>query len=59
MTMLPQLNTVQQIQTNNEIQEYLSVFKDISQAEFILWLMRDPEIATLKVELSTGSRPSS
>jgi putative nucleotidyltransferase with HDIG domain len=52
--MLPQLNTVQQVQTNNEIQEYLSVFKDVSQAEFILWLMRDPEIATLKVDSQLG-----
>ena len=54
MTLLPQLNTIQQVQTENEINEYLSIFKDISQAQFVLWLMRDPEIANLKVDAMLG-----
>lgn len=54
MTMLPQLNTLQQVQTENEINEYLSIFKDISQAQFVLWLMRDPDIASLKVDSKLG-----
>ena len=54
MTMLPQLNTVQTVQTNVEIQEYLSIIKEFSHAEFILWLMRDPEIATLNVDATFG-----
>ena len=54
MTMLPQLNTIQQVQSANEIQEYLSIFKEISQADFVLWLMRDPEIASLKVDAKLG-----
>lgn len=54
MTMLPQLNTNQTLQTDNEVLEYLSIFKEFSQAEAILWLMRDPEIATLKVDSQLG-----
>ena len=54
MTMLQQLNTSLRLQTESDIQEYLSIFKEITQAEFVLWLMRDPEIATLKIDALLG-----
>lgn len=54
MTMLPIIDTRLNVQTENEITEYLSIVKNISQAEFVLWLMRDPEVATLKVDSTLG-----
>ncbi len=54
MKTLPQIKTTQPVQTDNDIHEYLSIFKEFSQADFILYLMRDPEVATLKVGETFG-----
>ncbi len=54
MTILPELNIKHQVKTVNEIDDYLSIFQDLSQADFALWLMRDPQTTSLKFETVLG-----
>ena len=54
MTILPELNIKHQVKTENEIDDYLSIFQDLSQADFALWLMRDPLTSSLKFETVLG-----
>lgn len=57
MTMLPQLNTLQQIKTEDEINTYMSVFQDIGNAEFVLWLMKNPESGSFQIDSALGVNP--
>jgi len=54
MTMLPQIDTVTQIKIESDVHDYLSIYKDFCQAEYVLWLMRDPDKASLKAESILG-----
>jgi GAF domain-containing protein len=55
--MLPQLNTLQQIKTEDEINTYMSVFQDIGNAEFVLWLMKNPESGSFQIDSALGVNP--
>jgi putative nucleotidyltransferase with HDIG domain len=55
--MLPQLNTLQQTRTEDEINTYMSVFQDIGNAEFVLWLMKNPESGSFQIDSALGVNP--
>lgn len=50
MTIVPQTNIQQQIKTADEINTYLSVFQDISNAEFVLWLLKNQESGSFSLD---------
>ena len=57
MTMLPQVNIQQQTKTIDEISTYLSVFKDIDSADFVLWLLRNPDTGSFSLDNAEGVSP--
>lgn len=54
MTMVSEIIEKVEIQSENDIADYLSIFQDIGQADFVAWLIRDPEDSALSFDSLLG-----
>lgn len=58
MTIVPQTK-IQQVKTADQINTYLSVFQDLCDAEFVLWLLKNQESGSFSLDNFLNVQPPS